>query len=43
MKILTATPDEPRRRNEVTWTNGTGTTATAGNVRIDWRRIDATR
>ena len=43
MKTLVASADQPRPRKEPVWTNGTPTTATAGNVRVDWQRIDATR
>jgi hypothetical protein len=43
VKTLVATPDPQRPRNELVWTNGTSTTATGGNTRVDWRRIDATR
>lgn len=44
MRTLVGAPDPQRPRNEpVAWTNGTGTTATAGNVRIDWLRLDASR
>lgn len=43
MKTLIGTPDQPRPRNEITWTNGMGTTASASNVRIDWAGVNVQR
>ena len=43
-RTLVATPDPQRPRNEpIAWTNGTGTTAAGGNVRVDWSRLDIQR
>lgn len=43
MKTLVGTPDPERPRNAATWTNGTGTTASAANVRVDWIGINRQR
>lgn len=42
-RTLVGTPDPHRPRNESVWTNCAGTTASAGNVRVDWLRINDQR
>lgn len=43
MKTLVGTPDPQHPRNAATWTNSTGTTATGGNVRVDWSAVNVNR
>lgn len=42
MKTVTVACPEPPRRDPVTWATNTTTTG-AGNVRVDWLRLDTAR